>query len=316
MEQNYYTINEQTARTAKHINSLDDYVAGSATAEYKKYVDRIYAVVDQIKERKPHLTEKAVKMADRYSRKLAEYYNNYYRNEASCPSVMISGPANFPVRKKEKQNRRREKLMKDWEYLQSYAGKIEYLLTMEQPILSGDENAVMLLEEKLKKLESDQAMMKAVNAYYRKNQTLEGCPELTPEQTERLKKEMGRDFHYENKPFMTYQLTNQNATIRNTRFRLEQLKKEKDAGTTERENCFFQMVENKELMRLQLIFDGKPEPEVREILKTHGFKWSPKNGCWQRQLTGNARYAVRRVLQALEKMEAAGTEADEAVNIS
>jgi hypothetical protein len=83
---------------------------------------------------KPHLTEKAVKMADHYSRKLAEYYNNYYRNEASCPSVMISGPANFPVRKKEKQNRRREKLMKDWEYLQSYAGKIEYLLTMEQPI--------------------------------------------------------------------------------------------------------------------------------------------------------------------------------------
>ncbi len=114
--------------------------------------------------------------------------------------------------------------------------------------------------------------MKAVNAYYRKNQTLEGCPELTPEQTETLKKEMSRDFHYENKPFMTYQLTNQNATIRNTRFRLEQLKKEKDAGTMERESRFFKLVENKELMRLQLIFEGKPEPEVREILKTNGFK--------------------------------------------
>ena len=62
---------------------------------------------------------------------------------------MIFGPPNFPVRKKENQNRRRDKLMKDWEYLQSYAGKLEHLLTMEQSILSGDENALGLLEEKL-----------------------------------------------------------------------------------------------------------------------------------------------------------------------
>lgn len=96
--------------------------------------------------------------------------------------MMISGPANFPARKKEKQNQRRDKLMKDCEYLQSYAEKIEHLLTMEQSVLSGDENALGLLEEKLKMPESDKSMMKAVNAYYRKNQTLEGCPDLTPEQ--------------------------------------------------------------------------------------------------------------------------------------
>ena len=261
--------------------------------------------MDRIKETKPHLTEKAVNMMDRYSRKLAEYYNNYYRNEASCPSVMISGPTNFPVRKKEKQNRCRDKLRKDWEYLQSYVGKIEHLLMMEQPILSGDDNAIELLEEKLKKLESERAMMKTVNVYYRKNHTLEGCPELTPRQTEKLNKEMGRDFHYENKSFMTYQLTNQNVTIRKTRFRREQLKREKDAGTTEQENRFFKLVENKELIRLQLIFEEKPEPGVREILKINGFKWSPKNGCWQRQLTGNARYSVRRVIQELEKLKTA-----------
>lgn len=41
MERIYYTINEQIARIAKHINSFDDYVAGSTTAEYKKNVDRI-----------------------------------------------------------------------------------------------------------------------------------------------------------------------------------------------------------------------------------------------------------------------------------
>jgi hypothetical protein len=303
MEKTYYVINEQTARAAKHLNSFSEYVAGSATEEYKKNVDQIYSVVERIEEVKPHLTERAIGMADRYSRKLAGYYNDYYRNEASCPSVMISGPSNFPVRKKEKQNRRRETLRNDWNYLTSYAEKIKNLLTMQQPILSGDENALELLEEKLEKLESAQAVMKAVNAYYRKNKTLDNCPELTQDQIEKLKTDMESSWHYEDKPFMSYNLTNNNATIKNTRLRLEMLKKEKEAGTQEQENCFFTIVENKELMRLQLMFEGKPEPEVREILKSNGFKWSPKNVCWQRQLTNNARYSVKIVIQELEKLE-------------
>lgn len=41
---------------------------------------------------------------------------------------------------------------------------------------------------------------------------------------------------------MTYHLTNQNATIRNTRFRLEQMKREKDAGTQVREYRFFKLI--------------------------------------------------------------------------
>lgn len=40
--------------------------------------------------------------------------------------------------------------------------------------------------------------------------------------------------------------------------------------------------------RLQLLFPGKPEPEMIEKLKARGFKWSPRNKAWQRQLTPNA----------------------------
>lgn len=42
--------------------------------------------------------------------------------------------------------------MNDWKYLENYATKIEHLLTMEQPILSGDAQAIELLEEKLESL--------------------------------------------------------------------------------------------------------------------------------------------------------------------
>ena len=34
-----------------------------------------------------NLAEKATYKVDRYCRKLADYYNAYYKNEASCPSI-------------------------------------------------------------------------------------------------------------------------------------------------------------------------------------------------------------------------------------
>lgn len=56
-------------------------------------------------------------------------------------------------------------------------------------------------------------------------------------------------------------------------------------------------------MRIRLYFDGKPDEETRKLLKGWAFKWSPNNGCWQRQLTNDARYATRQVLKKLKEAE-------------
>lgn len=299
---NYYAINESTARVANDINSFRDYKAGKATAEYKARVDAVYDIAEKIAQEKPNLAERAAFMADRYSKKLADYYNAYYRNEASCPSVMIAGPANFPTRKKQKQNSRRDSLMAEWNYLESYAQKIENLLTMQQPILSRDENAIELLQDKLETMEREQEMMKQVNAYYRKNKTLDGCPDLTEEEIEKLKANMANSWRYEDKPFMTYELTNNNSSIKRTKARLESLQAVKEEGTKEEENEFFRVVENTEAMRLQLFFDGKPSDEVREAVKKRGFKWAPSQGAWQRQLTENAKYSLKMLIKDLQAL--------------
>ena len=302
MEIQFYTISEDMARAANDANSMSDYKQGSATEEYRKRVESVYAVVEKIKQKRPNLAEKAERMAGRYSKKLAEYYNSYYRNEASCPS----GAGNFPVKKKNKQNSRRDSLMQEWNSLESYAKKITNLLTMNQPILSGDAQAIEMLEEKLESLTELQDRMKAVNAYWRKHKTVEGCPELSVSQQEELKKAMSESWHLSDAPFAGYQLSNNNAKIKNTKARLERLKKAKEAGTKETENDFFKVVENTDLMRLQLFFDGKPDEETRDIVKKHGFRWSPKNGCWQRQLTTNGKYALKEVITELQKTSASG----------
>ena len=57
------------------------------------------------------------------------------------------------------------------------------------------------------------------------------------------------------------------------------------------------VLENITAQRIQLFFDGKPSDEVITLLRKRGFKWSPTNNCWQRQLTDNARLITNILLR-------------------
>ena len=77
----------------------------------------------------------------------------------------------------------------------------------------------------------------------------------------------------------------------------EEPKKESDPETEE--TALFKVVENTDIMRLQLLFDGIPEASTRDVLKKNGFKWSPSNKAWQRLLNDNARYSLTRIKKEL-----------------
>ena len=295
----YYPINEETARLAKAINSFFDYEPEEATNIYKMFCDNAYNILDQIRKQKPEEAEKAERKVDYYCRKLADYYNAYYKNEASCPSVIFCGPANFPIRKKEKQNSRRDSLMEEWKRLEEYLQKIQNILYGPQVIRSGDPDALESLKEKLESLINKKESMKRINAYYRKNGTLKGYPEpFTKEQQRHI------DFIFSHgmEKFGIFDTSNINQQIRSVKQRIERLEKEKSQGNVETEsNGSFKVIENTDIMRLQIIFDGKPPAEARDLLKSHGFRWSPKNSAWQRQLTNNAKYAYKQIKEDLEK---------------
>lgn len=57
-----------------------------------------------------------------------------------------------------------------------------------------------------------------------------------------------------------------------------------------------EILANEHLDRLQIKFDGKPSEEVRNDLKKRGFRWSPHYGVWQRQLTNDAMWEAKRIL--------------------
>ena len=290
----YYPINENAARRAKEAISFSDYKPGSATAEYRHYVDEAAELAARQKKRvDPSFHAKIDGLLDTYARKLAENMNKGNEITARVPSIMIAGGSNFPVRKKEKQNAAADKNMQEFNEIQGLLDKIRS--TGMGGISADDPNAVSKLESKLAKLETLQETMKAVNTYYRKNKTLDGCPHLSTEQIEKLKASMSGSYRANPKPFESYQLSNNNAEIRRLKNRITALTRRKELGYVGWEFDGGRVEANTADNRLQIFFDEKPDKEIREELKGNGFRYAPSAEAWQRQLNDNAIYAADRI---------------------
>lgn len=291
----YHTINEEAARRANDMNSFRDYKAGSATAEYRRMVDAATELAERQKQRvDPMYHEKIDRLLETYCRKLAENMNASYSIEARCPSILISGGGNFPVRKKEKQNAARDRNLEEWNYIQGLLDKIRSVGT--GGISSDDPQAVEKLEAKLAALEKHQEMMKAANAAIRMKDPAKGDAKLaelgyTPEDIAKLREPdfCGRI------GYPAYAPQNNNANIRRIRGRIAELKKRTESTPEGWEFDGGRVVVNTTENRLQVIFDGKPDADVRTELKGEGFRWAPSQGAWQRQLTDNAMRAARRL---------------------
>ena len=136
-----------------------------------------------------------------------------------------------------------------------------------------------------------QETMKAVNAYYRKHKSLDGCPELDREAIEKLKARM-EIRGIQDKPYPSWALSNNNAEIRRIKTRIQSLSVNKETLYTSWDFAGGKAEINIKDNRLQLFFEEKPDSKIRDELKANGFRWSPKASAWQRQLNSNAMYAA------------------------
>lgn len=93
-------------------------------------------------------------------------------------------------------------------------------------------------------------------------------------------------------------------TARNRFFQLPEVARQnrlklKEIREKEKREVAFEggmLVWNYEADRLQILFENIPNDGMRKELKASGFKWSPRQQAWQRQLTQNAVLAAQRVL--------------------
>ncbi|EAZ88624.1 DUF3560 domain-containing protein [Crocosphaera chwakensis] len=185
--------------------------------------------------------------------------------------------------------------------------------TVSTAIASDDPEAIQKLKDKLEKLQNKQEKMKLVNKLWRKagkphpkqdnmNQAnWEKFGKLLTENgvnATEIKAMVARDF-LERTPF-SYHLSLGTQEMKRIKNRIEDLREKLEQTLTEgnKETQYngFTLVENFECDRLQLIFDKKPNEEVRNILKSNSFRWSQYHKAWQRHLNNNSRYYAKQAI--------------------
>jgi len=143
-----------------------------------------------------------------------------------------------------------------------YKSKAERILN-PTAISSDNPEAINLLKEKLNKLEAKRQKCKDYNKKARK-ENKEALP--------------------------SYVLSNLSQNIRSVKERIKHLENIRAIPETEKIINGVVLKIDKEENRVKLIFSSVPSKEARKELKRNGFKWSPLNKCWMRQLSNRAVY--------------------------
>lgn len=301
----YGSIDEETARNAHYCIHMGDYKPGSATASYRNSVNSAAQLVEQQKARvSAFYHDKLDALLNSYARRLAQWTNDYNRNQASYPSQFIAGAGNFNMRKHNRQMSREDSLWEEYRQIEAILDKIRSVGT--GPVDLADPHAREMLTERLNSQRQMLEDAKAANAYYRKHKTLEGCPGISEENRAWLTRPGvfasgdGSPISLYGFPFPAYELSSIRGKIERTEQRLAELdRREQQAAEPQTGTAFDggRIVRNIDLNRLQILFDAIPDADTRAALKQNGFRWSPKNQAWQRQLTDNAERAARQVLR-------------------
>lgn len=321
-------LDRSSIETANDLSQFNagDVLAREAESIYAQGLDELAEMVDgqTLTERQQAIFEER---RAGWKELCEKSYNDVIRRRASWVPWTVTGPAGYNSRRNEKRADAQIKAGVEWDekrrrYLDNTAAMLreakpvaeiveEYRAgKCREPISADDPHAAEKLAARIEFLKAQHERGKAKNAWYRKRGTMKGFDNLTDEQAARADAAIQDPNTLYHVPYAPYEVQNNLANIKRLEQRLAEIQQQRQRasdpaeGAPENHNGFT-VEQSAESNRLVIRFEDKPDADAREILKSNGFHWSPRAQVWQRQLTENARRAVRRyVVPALEKLDA------------
>jgi len=231
---------------------------------------------------------------DTYERYEAGYlakYRAWLGAMSRTLSPMVTGPSNFPTRRNQKHMSTADRRLRD---LQAYVIRARRgIVRQAREIAKPDDPTAALRAEIAQHIKTRDAM-KAVNKVLRTKRTDAekvaaivslGFREATAHRA------MQPDF-CGRVGFPGYELTSIAGKIKRAEAKLAAL----EGASVARDGDGWAIEEDPKADRLRIVFDEKPELSTIQRLRASGFRWSPTNHAWQRELTANARAAALALL--------------------
>ncbi|MCE5342777.1 MAG: hypothetical protein LLF96_04200 [Eubacteriales bacterium] len=305
----------------RHANDASQFDAGDVLAhEAEQVYTRGLSAFEPRPEWAPEQASYAQRRAADWRDLVQTAYNDLLHRRASWVPVSVAGPSNYPAQRMQKRCEAEMNAGKEWSdkmnrFLDNTQKALAALVPVsrqieayrtgdDSPISSDDPAALEKLIARLEYLKAEQENMKAMNAWYRKHKTCKGFGDITDEAAVKMDESIKKGYSFAQIPFPAYHLSNNTANIRRLEERcaaLEKARKASQSPDTNASKIFdgLRVEEDAADNRIRLYFDEKPGEETRSLLKSHGFRWSPNAGAWQRQLNGNGRYSAQQVVEKL-----------------
>lgn len=227
-----------------------------------------------------------------YKEKFIAKFSAWMSAKGRCISSMITGPANFPVRRANKANDSERN-----RYDEFYNWREKYFKAVKRVPTKSPEDELEIAENRLERLVVFQMEAKEINAEVRKSKITDQY-----EATKHLL-EMGYNKHLVSclqirggkLKIPAYVLTNNNATIKRTEQKVKTMQARIDRKNDWEDIQFDGGYVTIEDDRVKIFHDEKPDREIIQEIKKSGFRWSPNWVCWCRKHTGNAIYVTKQL---------------------
>ena len=269
----------------------------------REYADTVNGLYEELAPlaKTPEAEEILAAEMARFKDNFLKAFNDFLASHSRLVSTMIVGGSNFPVRTMQKRSDWTDNKMRRLIEMREKAEKsIRRKLKAQAVEDAGGEAAVMAA--KLAKAERDHERMKAANKIVRNkklsdSEKVAAIAEAVGISETAAHKLLKPDF-CGRVGFPQYMLTNNLANIKRMRQRVVEIEAvESASGVTDLgKGDGFEVVANGDINRVQILFDSKPDEAMRSKLKSHGWRWSPRESAWQRQDTRNARLSAAQIL--------------------
>ncbi len=236
--------------------------------DYERRFDNFIKEHDEIVEKiKAYAGDK--EKIEKYVIRINNAARAYLASLSRCASTMITGPANFPAERQKKIHNATDKRRQYYYFLFDYENNLQEREKAE----TQEEKRERWIQE-IEELKKKHEMMKQANTFIRQGK--KECIEtigFSQEQMEKIEKFGG----------FTHQLSYNLAHIRRLEGQIARI------DITRRHNDGMELSANgiriehdNEECRWNIFFPGKPSNEIRTLLKSNGFKWSPSRNAWTR----------------------------------